>query len=53
MRYASLLLFSAISVIGIYAGQYYSNKVADDQLKQGFGLFVIILSIVIFIKEVI
>ena len=48
-----LLLFSAISVIGIYVGQYYSNKVADDQLKQGFGLFVIILSIGIFIKEVI
>jgi len=48
-----LLLFSAISVSGIYVGQYYNNRVPDDQLKKGFGFFVIILSIIIFIKEVI
>jgi hypothetical protein len=48
-----LLLFSAISVLGIYVGQYYNNRVPDDQLKKGFGFFVIILSIIIFIKEVI
>jgi uncharacterized membrane protein YfcA len=47
-----LLLFSAISVSGIYVGQYYNNRVPDDQLKKGFGFFVIILSIIIFIKEV-
>jgi uncharacterized membrane protein YfcA len=48
-----LLLFSTISVLGIYVGQYYNNRVSEDQLKQGFGLFVIILSIIIFITEVI
>jgi len=48
-----LLLFSAISVLGIYVGQYYSNRVSDDQLKKGFGFFVITLSIIIFITEVI
>ena len=48
-----LLLFSAISVLGIYVGQYYNNRVPDDQLKKGFGFFVIMLSIIIFITEVI
>jgi uncharacterized protein len=48
-----LLLFSAISVSGIYVGQYYNHRVPDDQLKKGFGFFVIILSVIIFIKEVI
>ena len=48
-----LLLFSAISVSGIYVGQYYNHRVPDDQLKKGFGFFVIILSVIIFVKEVI
>ena len=36
-----LIIFTSISVAGIFIGQQFSQKVADNKLKMVFGLFVI------------
>ena len=36
-----LLIFTSISVIGVFIGQQFSQKVPDNKLKMVFGLFVI------------
>ena len=46
-----LLLFSLFSVIGIFIGIYLTKYINDKQLKKGFGYFVLLMSAVIFVKE--
>ena len=46
-----LLLFTFISVIGIFTGQLFSEKVPENKLKTVFGLFVIIVGIIILYIE--
>ena len=48
-----LLSFTAVSVIGIFIGIYFNQFVKEKHLKKGFGLFIIIMSISIIIKELI
>ena len=40
-----LLSFTLISVIGIFVGQLFSNKVPENNLKTVFGLFVIVIGL--------
>ncbi len=49
--WAFLLSFTALSVLGIFAGSYLSGKINGDKLKQGFGWFVLTMGILIIIKE--
>src|SRR5436189_134898 len=44
--------FTAIAIIGIFAGSRFSEKLTGDKLKKGFGWFVLIMSVFIIIKEV-
>jgi len=46
-----LVGFSAISIGGIFAGIYLNKFVNESQLKKGFGWFVLIMAIFIFLKE--
>ena len=46
-----LLTFTLISVMGIFIGQLFSQKVEDNKLKRVFGLFVIIIGIIILLLE--
>lgn len=46
-----LLRFTALSVIGIFAGIYMSTIIKGKQLKKGFGWFVLIMGIYIIYKE--
>lgn len=46
-----LLKFSFFSIIGIFVGIYLNRYINEKQLKKGFGYFVMIMSIVIFVKE--
>ncbi len=46
-----LLVFTAISVIGIFIGMYLSNYIEGKKLEKGFGWFVLIMGIYIIIKE--
>ena len=46
-----LITFTLISVIGIFTGQQFSQKVSENKLKMVFGLFVILIGIsIIFIE---
>lgn len=46
-----LLLFTAISVVGIWAGTYASRLVAAEKLKAGFGWFVLVMAVYILANE--
>ncbi|APY06935.1 permease [Winogradskyella sp. J14-2] len=46
-----LLIFTSISVVGIFLGVYLSNYIEGKKLKKGFGWFVLIMGIYIIYKE--
>ncbi|MBO3116386.1 sulfite exporter TauE/SafE family protein [Winogradskyella sp. DF17] len=46
-----LLLFTSLSVIGIFIGIYMSNFIEGKKLKKGFGWFVLVMGIYIIYKE--
>lgn len=46
-----LLSFTAISVVGIFIGIYFSNFIEGKKLKKYFGWFVLIMGVYIIIKE--
>jgi len=52
MNWKIILPFTAIAIIGIFAGSRFSDKLAGDKLKKGFGWFVLIMGVFIIIKEV-
>lgn len=45
-----LLIFSAIAVVGIFAGAALSKKISGDKLKPAFGWFVLVMGIYIIVK---
>lgn len=46
-----ILIFTAISIVGIFIGSALSKKVPGEKLKTGFGWFVLVMGIYILIKE--
>ncbi|WP_426430188.1 sulfite exporter TauE/SafE family protein [Winogradskyella sp. HB-48] len=46
-----LLVFTSISVVGIFLGIYLSNFIEGKKLKKGFGWFVLIMGVYIIYKE--
>jgi uncharacterized protein len=50
--YALMLSVAAIAIVGIFVGSYLSTRVAAEGLKDGFGWFVIVMSIVIIGQQV-
>jgi uncharacterized membrane protein YfcA len=46
-----MLLFSVLSIIGVYLGVYISKHINSPTLKKTFGIFVLLMAIVILIKE--
>lgn len=46
-----LLLFTGLSIIGIYIGSRFAEKIPGKTLKKWFGWFVLIMGIYIIIKE--
>lgn len=46
-----LLLFSGISIFGIFAGSYLSNRADGKKLKKGFGWFVLVMGVYILVEE--
>jgi len=47
-----LLLFTTLSVIGIYFGIYLTRFIEGKSLKKGFGWFVLIMAFIILFKEI-
>ena len=46
-----LLIFTALSIVGIFIGSALSKKINEDILKTGFGWFVLAMGIYIITKE--
>ncbi len=46
-----LLLFTALSLAGIFVGNYISKFINGNKLKRGFGYFIFIMAIFIFYME--
>lgn len=46
-----LLLFTAVSVVGIFIGSALSKKIDGGKLKKGFGFFVLVMGVYILVKE--
>ena len=47
-----LILFTAISVIGIFIGLYIQKYLNEKLLKKIFGIFVLVMSVIILYKEI-
>jgi uncharacterized protein len=47
-----IILFTLLSITGIFIGSKLADKVSGDSLKKGFGWFVLIMGICIIIKEI-
>lgn len=48
-----LLFFSLFSIFGIFAGTYLQRFINEQQLRRGFGIFVLAMALFIFSKEII
>ena len=46
-----LMLFTALSILGIFVGTYISNYVRESTLKTNFARFMIVMAVVIVFKE--
>lgn len=46
-----LLIVTALAIIGIFVGNRLSNIIEGEKLKKGFGWFVLVMGIYIFLKE--
>lgn len=46
-----LLIFTGLSIVGIFIGSSLSKKINDKALKKGFGWFVLVMGIYIISKE--
>lgn|SRR5690554_2157132 len=46
-----LLAVTALAIIGIFVGNKLSNKIEGEKLKKGFGWFVLVMGVYIFLKE--
>jgi uncharacterized protein len=46
-----LVVFTLLSIAGIFIGRRLSEKIPSEKLKKGFGWFILLMSIYIIIKE--
>lgn len=46
-----LIIFTGLTLIGIFIGMYASNFLSNQKLKQGFAWFIIVIAVVILLKE--
>ncbi|MDR7129604.1 putative membrane protein YfcA [Algoriphagus sp. 4150] len=47
-----LLIFTGLSILGIFIGSSLSKKVNETVLKKGFGWFILLMAVYIIVKEV-
>ncbi|NNF01370.1 MAG: sulfite exporter TauE/SafE family protein [Bacteroidia bacterium] len=47
-----LFIITILSVVGIFIGSHFSNRVKGSSLKKGFGWFVLVMGVFVILKEV-
>jgi uncharacterized membrane protein YfcA len=47
-----LLIFSALSIVGIFIGSAFADKINSQRLKRGFGWFVLAMGVFILLNEI-
>jgi uncharacterized protein len=52
MDWSILMIVTALSVAGIFIGNFFCNKIDGAKLKTSFGWFVLVMGIYIIIKEI-
>lgn len=51
INWGFLLLFTGLSVVGVFAGMTLNKRIRAEKLKSGFGYFVLLMGIFIFLRE--
>jgi len=51
IEWSFLIIFSSLSVAGIFIGIWLNNFIDGKKLKKGFGWFVLVMGIYIILKE--
>lgn len=51
MNWVFLLTVTALAITGTFIGNFISKKISGDNLKKGFGWFVLIMGVCIIVKE--
>jgi uncharacterized membrane protein YfcA len=51
MNWTTLLTVTALAITGIFIGNWISKKIPADNLKKGFGWFVLVMGMYIIVKE--
>ncbi len=51
LNWSLLLLFTGLSVAGVFTGSRLAEKIDGESLKKGFGWFVLVMSLYILVKE--
>jgi uncharacterized membrane protein YfcA len=46
-----LLIFSAIAIVGIIAGSFFSKNISNEKLKPAFGWFILVMGVYIIARE--
>lgn len=52
MDWKLIMVVTSVAIAGIYIGGYLNQKLDSNNLKKGFGWFVLVMSIYIIVKEV-
>lgn len=52
MDWSLLITVTLLAIVGIFIGNWLSNKISPEKLEKGFGWFVFIMGIYIIIKEI-
>ena len=47
-----LILILSISIFGLFLGRFFSKKISDENLKKGFGYFVLIIGSIILVDQI-
>lgn len=51
IEWSFLMIFTSLSVVGIFVGTWLSKFIPGNKLKKGFGWFVVVMAIYILVKE--
>ncbi len=51
IEWPTLISIAVLGILGMFAGQYFSGKIDERKLKQGFGYFVMIIGTAILLEQ--